>query len=280
MHLDDLFEGVTPERIATGFQFTEGPVWHPEGYLLFSDIPANTIMRMADDGTIAPWRHPSGNANGLTYDRQGRLIACEHGNRRVSITMPDGEVQPLATHYEGKRLNSPNDVVVRSDGSIYFTDPPYGVREEERELPYSGVYRISPDGALELLVDDFERPNGLAFSPNEAVLYIDDTVRRQIRAFDVSADGGLSNGRIWADMASPDAGGPDGMKVDREGNVYCTGPGGLWVFTPGGECLGVIRGPEQPANLAFGGANLDTMYLTARTSLYRLRTKIPGMPVF
>ena len=280
MQLADLFEGLEPELVQTGFLFTEGPVWHADGYLLFSDIPADTIYCVAEDHTITPWREPSGNANGLTYDRQGRLVACEHGNRRVSITMPDGDVRPLATHYEGKRLNSPNDVVVHSDGGIYFTDPPYGVREEERELPFNGVYRISPEGELTLLADDFDRPNGLAFSPNEAVLYVDDTVRRHIRAFDVDADGGLSNGRVWAEMASPDEGGPDGIKVDREGNVYCTGPGGLWVFTPGGECVGVVKGPELPANLAFGGPNLDTLYITARTSLYLLRTKIPGMPVF
>ncbi len=280
MQLCDLFETTEYQRIATDFRFTEGPVWHPEGYLLFSDIPASTIHRLEPDGSISVWRQPSGNSNGLTFDRQGRLVACEHGNRRVSVAGPDGAPQPVATHYQGKQLNSPNDVVVRSDGIIYFTDPPYGIQEAQRELPFNGVFRLMPDGELELLVDDFDRPNGLAFSPDEAVLYVDDTERRHIRAFDVAADGSLSNGRLWADMASPDAGGPDGMKVDRLGNVYSTGPGGIWVFTPDATCLGVLKGPELPANLAFGGPDLRTLYITARTSLYTLRTKVSGLPVF
>jgi gluconolactonase len=280
MSLADLFETTEFERVATGLQFTEGPVWHPEGYLLFSDIPANTIHRLEPDGALSVWRQPSGNSNGLTFDRQGRLVACEHGNRQVSVTAPDGNPQPLATHYQGQRLNSPNDVVVRSDGSVYFTDPPYGIQEAQRELPFNGVFRIAPDGALHLLADDFGRPNGLAFAPDESVLYVDDSERRQIRAFDVAADGGLANGRLWADMASPDAGSPDGMKVDSLGNVYCTGPGGLWVFTPEAHCLGVLKGPEQPANLAFGGPDLRTLYITARTSLYTLRTRVPGIAVF
>lgn len=280
MQLVDLFESIEFQRIATGFQFTEGPVWHPEGHLLFSDIPADTIYRLAPDHTVTPWRKPSGNSNGLTFDRQGRLVACEHGNRRVSLTAPNGEVQPVATHYQGKRLNSPNDVVVRSDGSIYFTDPPYGIQEDQRELGFNGLFRVLPQGDIHLMADDMGRPNGLAFSPDETVLYVDDSERRQIRAFDVAEDGSLTNGRIWADMASPDAGSPDGMKVDREGNVYCTGPGGLWVFTPDARCLGVLKGPEQPANLAFGGDDLRTLFLTARTSIYTLRTKVPGMPVF
>lgn len=280
MKLADLFETMEFQRIATGFQFTEGPVWHPTGYLLFSDIPANRINRLGPDGNVQVWREPSGNSNGLTYDRQGRLVACEHGNRRVSLTAADGTVRPLATHYRGKRLNSPNDAVVRSDGSVYFTDPPYGIQEGDRELPYNGVYCIAPDGTLALVADDFGRPNGVTLSPDEATLYVDDSERRQIRAFDVARDGSLSNGRLWADMASPDTGSPDGIKVDRDGNVYCTGPGGVWVYTPEARCLGVLKGPEQPANLAFGGDDLRTLYITARTSLYALRTTIPGMAVF
>lgn len=280
MSLADLFESTEMQRVATGFQFTEGPVWHPEGYLLFSDIPADTIYRLDADHKVTVWRRPSGHSNGLTFDRQGRLVACEHGNRRVSLTLANGEVIPLATHYKGKRLNSPNDVVVRSDGTIYFTDPPYGIEESQRELPFNGVFCLTSDGTLHLLVDDFLRPNGLAFSPDEKILYVDDSHRRHIRAFDVQEDGYLANGRLWADMASPDTGSPDGMKVDIEGNVYCTGPGGIWVFTPKAQCLGVIRGPEQPANLAFGGPDRRTLYITARTSLYILRTRIPGVPVF
>jgi sugar lactone lactonase YvrE len=280
MNLTDLFESLEVQELATGFQFTEGPVWHPAGYLLFSDIPANIIYRWEEGQPVRPWRTPSGHSNGLTYDRQGRLIACEHGNRRVSRLEPDGRVTVLASHYQGKRLNSPNDVVVRSDGSIYFTDPPYGIKPEEKELPFNGVYRISPQGDVELLVDDFDRCNGLAFSPDERTLYIDDTVRRHIRAFDVAPSGRLSRGRIFAEMVSDKEGGPDGMKLDVEGNIYCTGPGGLWVYRPDGELVGALYPPQRPANVAFGGPDRRTLFITARTSLYALRTKIPGLPVF
>jgi len=280
MPLDDLFESTTMCEVASGFQFTEGPVWMPGGYLLFSDIPASTIYRLDPGaGRAVPWRHPSGNSNGLTLDRQGRLIACEHGNRRVSRTEPDGTVTALATHYQGKRLNSPNDVVVRSDGTIYFTDPPYGIGPEEKELPFHGVYRIDPSGRLHLLSEDMDRPNGLAFSPDESVLYIDDTTRRQIRAFDVCADGALANERLFALMESDMEGGPDGMKVDVEGNIYCTGPGALWVYRPTGELVGHVVGPQRPANIAFGGADRRTIYLTSRTSVYTLRARIPGVSV-
>ena len=280
MNLTDLFESLEVQELATGFQFTEGPVWHPAGYLLFSDIPANIIYRWEEGQPVRPWRTPSGHSDGLTYDRQGRLIACEHGNRRVSRLEPDGRVTVLASHYQGKRLNSPNDVVVRSDGSIYFTDPPYGIKPEEKELPFNGVYRISPQGDVELLVDDFDRCNGLAFSPDERTLYIDDTVRRHIRAFDVAPSGRLSRGRILAEMVSDKEGGPDGMKLDVEGTIYCTGPGGLWVYRPDGELVGALYPPQRPANVAFGGPDRRTLFITARTSLYALRTKIPGLPVF
>ena len=280
MLLSDVLETTEMQKVASGFEFTEGPVWHPEGHLLFSDIPASVIYRLEPGQSATAWRTPSGNSNGLTFDRQGLLIACEHGNRRVTRTTPAGKIVCLATHYEGKRLNSPNDVVVRSDGSIYFTDPPYGVTPDEKELPYSGVYRIAPDGAMELLVDDFDRPNGLAFSPDEATLYIDDSRRRHVHAFDVLPDGSLGKGRIFAETKSEKQGNPDGMKVDVEGNIYCTGPGGIWVYEPNGELVGIVAGPEQPANLAFGGSDRKVLYVTARTSVYALRTKIPGVPVF
>lgn len=271
------------ERIAGGFGFTEGPVWRGD-HLLFSDIPRNRIVRwreLPEGPEVTTFRYPSGNSNGLTLDRQGRLIACEHGNRRVSRTEPDGTVVSLAERYEGRRLNSPNDVVVRSDGGVYFTDPPYGLRNltEGKELPFQGVYRIEPDGRLTLLVDDFERPNGLAFSPDETVLYIDDSARRHIRAFDVRPDGTLANGRVFFDMQSPDSGSPDGMKVDVQGNIFCTGPGGTWVITPAGRLLGRIITPEQPANLAWGGPDWSTLFITARTSVYRLRTATTGIRV-
>lgn len=280
MQVADLLESTEMEEVASGFQFTEGPVWHPDGYLLFSDIPASIIYRLHAGKQGVPWRTPSGNSNGLTFDRQGRLLACEHGNRRVSRSDPSGTVTSLASHYRGKRLNSPNDIVVRSDGSVYFTDPPYGVAPDERELPFSGVYRISPEGTIGLLIDDFQRPNGLAFSPDEATLYVDDTTRRQIRAFDVAEDGSLSNDRVFAHMVLDLEGGPDGMKVDREGNLYATGPGALWIYRPDGEFIGMVIGPQRPANLAFGGSDLRTLYITARTSVYALRTRIAGVSVF
>ena len=276
MELEDLFESTVWEEVGAGFQFTEGPVWHPEGYLLFSDIPPAIIYRLNPGQAATPWREESGHSNGLTFDRQGRLLACEHGNRRVSRTEADGSVVPVATQYEGKRLNSPNDIVVRSDGSIYFTDPPYGVTPEEKELAFNGVFRIAQDGELQLLVDDFDRPNGLAFSPDERTLYIDDTVRRQLRAFDVSEDGSLSNSRVFAHMESDMEGGPDGVKLDVEGNIYCTGPGALWVYEPNGRLVDVLIGPQRPANLAFGGEDRRTLYLTARTGVYTLRTKLRG----
>jgi len=278
MELKRLVESGDPERLATGFEFTEGPVWWPEGFLLFSDIPANRIYRWTPDGGAQVWRHPSGESNGLTRDLEGRLVACEHGNRRVSITDADGRVRVLAGQYAGGRLNSPNDIVVKSDGVVYFTDPPYGITPEQREQPVNGVYRILGDGTIELLVDDFDRPNGLAFSPDESILYIDDSPRRHVRAFDVRPDGTLDNSRLFADMDHPQPGSPDGMKVDAEGNVYVTGATGVWVFAPDGRHLGVIVPPERPANCAWGDDDLKSLYITAQTSLYRVRVKVPGLP--
>lgn len=279
LKLKTLVESGDPERIATGFEFLEGPVWLPEGALLFSDIPAGRIYRWKPGGTAEVWRDPSGNSNGLTLDRQGRLIACEHGNRRVSRTEADGAVVALADQYEGKRLNSPNDVVVRSDGTIYFTDPPYGIEPEQQEQPCNGVYCIRSERTVELLSDDFDRPNGLAFSPNESILYIGDSRRRHVRAFDVRADGTLSNSRVVADMDHPQPGSPDGMKVDEAGNLYVAGATGIWVFEPDGTHLGVIVTPKRPSNCAWGDADRQSLYITARTSLYRIRVKVPGLPV-
>jgi gluconolactonase len=284
MKLKSLVEAGDPEQIATGFQFTEGPVWHPDGYLLFSDIPASRIYRWAPGGSATVWRAPSGFSNGLTLDRERRLVACEHGNRRVSLAEADGLVITLADSYGGKRLNSPNDVVVKSDGTIYFTDPPYGLAPphgpsaQEQQQPCNGLYRISPDGALVLLVDDFDRPNGLAFSADESVLYVGDSPRRHVRAFDVRPDGTLANSRVFADMDHPQPGSPDGMKIDVEGHLYVAGATGVWVFEQDGACLGVIVTPERPANCAWGDADRQTLYITARTSIYRIRTKVPGLP--
>lgn len=268
------------EKVAGNFEFTEGPLWHPDGFLLFSDIPANTIYKWSAKDRVEVFRQPSGNANGNTFDRQGRLMTAEHSNRRVSRTEKDGTIVTLASEYQGKRLNSPNDLVVKSDGSIYFTDPPYGIKSEERELDFFGVYRLDTNGTLTLLVSDFVRPNGIAFSPDETKLYVNDSEAGHIRVFDIQPDGTLANGRIFAEQKDENLQGvPDGMKVDVEGNVYSTGPGGVWVFSPSGNLLGIIKVPEVPANLAWGDRDYKTLYITARNSLYRVRLKIAGVQV-
>ena len=278
MKLRSVVESGDPEQIATGFVFTEGPVWTVGGFLLFSDIPADRIYRLGPDGATEVWREPSGCSNGLTFDCEGRLVACEHGNRRVSRTELGGTVVSLADEYQGRRLNSPNDVVVRSDGIVYFTDPPYGIEPDEREQACNGVYCVLLDGSVALVADDFDRPNGLAFSPDETLLYIDDSGRRHIRAFDVRTDGTLSNSRVFADMDHPQPGSPDGMKVDEAGNLYVAGATGLWVLQPDGSHLGVIVTPERPSNCAWGDGDRKTLYVTARSSVYCLRVKIPGLP--
>ncbi len=266
------------ERVATGLQFTEGPAWHPDGYLVFSDIPADTIYRLGEKGPEV-YRRPSGNSNGLIFDRNLRLVACEHGNRRVSLTGEDGVAASLASQYEGKRLNSPNDLVEKSDGSVYFTDPPYGVRAEQRELDFQGVFRIGPDGKLTLAVRDFAMPNGLAFSPDEKVLYVADTEKDCLRAFDVKEDGSLANDRVFIRTERPERLGADGIKVDVKGNVYITAYDGVWIVSPKGEHLETIRMEERPANLAFGDADGRTLYVTARKSVYKVRVKHAGAAV-
>ncbi len=259
--------------VADGFQFAEGPIWlDTEQMLYFSDIPADTIYK--EDKTV--FRKPSGESNGLTLDGDGRLIACEHKNRRVTRTEQDGTMTVLADRYEGKRLNSPNDVVVRSDGAIFFTDPPYGVpgglEGPEAELDFSGVYRIDTDGTLVLLVDDFVKPNGLAFSPDESLLYIADTDEKHIRVFDVDAEGTLANGRVFCELPMP-----DGMKVDVRGNVWATAFDGVRIHSPEGELLHTIRCPQVPANCAFGGPDSKTFYITARTGVYQIRSTVAGI---
>jgi gluconolactonase len=270
----DLFPaGTRIERLATGFQFTEGPIWRPATRdLLFSDIPANRIYRWHPaTRQVSIFREPSGHANGLTGDRQGRLIACEHGPRRVTRTELDGSVTVLADQFEGKRLNSPNDVVVAPDGSLYFTDPPYGIRPDQQEQPLQGVYHIAPEGAVTCVVADGDRPNGLVFSPDGRHLYIDDSARYDIRIFDVNHDGSLSQGRLFYALPTTPPGPPDGMTVDGDGRLYCTGPGGVWVFTPAGEHLGSILLAEQPANCTWGDEDGRSLYITAQTSLFRVR---------
>jgi len=279
------------ERVAGGLWFTEGPVWRGAA-LLFSDIPNKRIARwrrLQEGPELTTYAR--GTSNGLTLDRQGRVLAAEHDGRRVTRVADDGSRTVLAEQFQGKRLNSPNDIVVKSDGSVYFTDPPYAVQPSApgvprpagwwtrpipgKEQPCNGVYRIAPDGTLHLVVDDFALPNGLAFSPDESVLYIDDSAHKHIRAFDVRPDGTLTNGRVLLDMASDDPGVPDGLKVDLSGNVFCTGPGGVWVCRSDGALLGRIVLPELPANLAWGEDG-RVLFLTARTSVYRLETKTRG----
>jgi gluconolactonase len=279
-------KGSKPEKIATGFVFTEGPIWDAsQGCLFFSDIPANKMRKWTEAKGAELFREPSGKSNGLTLDKQGRLIACEHANRRVSRTEKDGTVVTIADKYNGKKLNSPNDVVVKSDGSIYFTDPPYGLTAEfgnlgEQELPFQGVYRLSADGkTLTLLVDDFDKPNGLAFSPDESLLYIDDTDRSHVRVFDVKPDGTITNGRIFVELKGTEPGAVDGMKIDSEGNAYVTGPGGISIFDPSGKKLGRIDVPEVAANIAWGDKDWKTLFITGSTSLYRIRLSIQGIKV-
>lgn len=280
------------ERIGGGFTFTEGPLWCGT-HLLFSDIPNNRIVKWQEgpEGpSISTFRTPSGRSNGLTIDKQGRLLACEHLERRVSITQADGTVETLVDTYQGKRLNSPNDIVVRSDGIVYFTDPPYGLiasppsnplnGDIQSELGFNGLFRVLTDGSIELVADNFLRPNGLAFSPDEQVLYVDDTHARHIRVFDVDDDGRLTNDRVFFTyLGVTDDNGPDGMKVDVEGNLWVTGPGSTWIVSQEGDALGRIRPPEHPANVAFGGADWQTLFLTAGTSVYRMKVKVAGISV-
>ncbi|MCC7492325.1 MAG: SMP-30/gluconolactonase/LRE family protein [Fimbriimonadaceae bacterium] len=278
--LGKLVASAEAERLATGFAFTEGPLWHPDGWLLFSDIPNSRIQRWSPQTGASVFREPSGQSNGLTWDRQGRLLACEHQTRRLSRTEPDGQLTVLADRWEGRRLNSPNDVVVDRHGAIYFTDPPYGVQEPDRELRFQGVYRLSPAGQLALLADDFDRPNGLAFSPDEQTLYIDDTARMHVRAFRVDADGMLRDGRVFATFENPQRHGADGLKVDTTGRVYATGGGGCYVWEPDGTWIGSLVLPEHPANVAWGGAAGRTLFFTARSSVYRVEMNVSGVVAY
>jgi gluconolactonase len=274
-----VLETTQAERLATGFVFTEGPLWHPDGFYYFVDVRASMLYRITPGRPHEVVREKTGGGNGTTFDLQGRLILCEGDNRRVMRQAADGRFEVLVDRFDGKRLNRPNDVVCKSDGSIYFTDPGLRVPLAEREVEHAGVYRIAPDGAVSL-VADFEYPNGLAFSPDERLLYVANTRWAQyIHVLELDGDGRVLRRGIFADMSSDETDGvPDGMKVDVEGRVYCTGPGGTWVFAPDGARLGIIRTPEVPANLAFGGPDLRTLFFTARRSVYTLRAKVPGQP--
>jgi len=287
--------GARPEALATGFGFTEGPVWSPEGDLLFSDPNENTIYRWSRDGQVSVFRTKSGYAgvniseykqpgsNGLTFDPQGRLTVCQHGERRVIRIEPTGAITVLADRYEGKRLNSPNDLVYRKDGTLYFTDPPFGLPkffdDPRKELPFSGVYRVR-NGQVTLVTKDLTGPNGIAFSPDERFLYVTnwDEKKKVVMRYPVSADGSLGAGSVFFDMTgTPGEEALDGMKVDAEGHLFVSGPGGVWILSAEGKHLGTLKFPELPANMAWGDADGRMLYLTARTSLYRLRLGVPGI---
>jgi gluconolactonase len=277
--LDEILETTKAERLASGFEFTEGPLWHPDGFYFFVDIRKSLLYRLTPGQAPEVARSSTGEGNGTTFDLEGRLVICEGGNRRVTRWSADGRSEVVMDRYEGKRINRPNDVVCRSDGSIWFTDPGLRIPLAEKELAYSGVYCVNPDGRNRL-VAEFEYPNGLAFSPDERTLYVANTRWAQyIHAIELDGSGNMVRRRIFADMSSEETDGvPDGMKVDQQGRVYCTGPGGTWVFAPDGTRIGIIRTPENPANLCFGGPDLRTIFFTARTSVYTLRAKTPGQP--
>jgi len=265
------------EKVAGGFGFTEGPVWDPAGFLYFSDGPKNKIHRLYPNGkleTVIELGDPDGN----TLDRDHRLIDCASELRAVIRVTPDGHYSVLADHYEGKRFNTPNDVVIGPDGAIYFTDPTLDfTKGEQQDLPFQGVYRIAKNGDVRLLTKDLTQPNGLAFSPDGKRLYVDDTEQRNIRVYDFLPEGRLANGRIFGEEpGGGEEGVPDGMRFDGAGNLYVTGPDGIWVWDAGGHHLGTIAMPEQPANLAWGDKDYHMLYITAKTSVYRLHTRVRG----
>ena len=276
--LSDILETTDFVRVASGFVFTEGPLWHPDGFFYFVDVRSSALYRMTLGQAPQLVRKTEG-GNGTTFDMQGRLINCEGDGRRVTRTEHDGQVTTLVDRFEGKRLNRPNDVICRSDGSLLFTDPSLRVPLAEREIADAAVYRIAPDGAVSA-VANFEYPNGLALSPDERTLYVANTRWTQyIHAVELDASGAVARRRIFADMSSDATNGvPDGMKVDAAGRVFCTGTGGTWVFAPDGTRIGIIETPEVAANIAFGGPDLRTLLFTASTSVYTLRVKTPGLP--
>lgn len=298
VRLDPEFDGLVPrdarmEKIADGFTFTEGPLWRPSGVLWFSDVPGNVVRQWSPDGRVVELLRPGGydgnslpaggfiGPNGMTAGPGGSVMLCQHGNRRIAHIGPDMSVKALIDNYEGKKLNAPNDLVYRSDGTLYFTDPPYGLPRGDddpmKELPFNGVFKLS-HGKLELIIKDLTRPNGIAFSPDESALYVSnsDEKRRIWMRYDVADDGSVRNGRVFFDAtADKESGVPDGMKIDVRGNIWATAPSAVYVFSPDGRHLGTVKPPEDPANCAWGDDG-RTLYITAETGLYRLKTSVMG----
>ena len=267
------------DAVADGFSYAEGPAWHRDGYLLFADSPVNRLLRWDPEKGTSLVRAPSFGVTAIAFDREGRLLATEHQNRRISRTEPDGTIVTVVDRFEGKRLNSPNDVVVKSDGSIWFTDPPFGLpgQRDGKELDFQGVFRLDPDGRLRLLVRDMSRPNGIGLSPNGRTLYVTDSSRVHLKAFTFKPDGTVGAGRVLAKMPpwkSGVQGVPDGLTVNASGHVLVAGPGGVWVFADNGGRLGVIATPEPPSAVAFGGPDGRTLFITARTRLYRVKMTV------
>ncbi len=299
LQTDPAFDSLVPagaeiEKLASGFVFSEGPLWRPQGALWFSDVIGNVVRQWSPDGTVIEMLRPGGydgihlppggfnGPNGMTADRDGAVVLCQHGNRRIVRISRDRNVSTVVDRYEGKRLNSPNDLVFHKDGSLYFTDPPYGLpqldEDPAKELAFNGVYRLA-DGKLQLIIDDLHRPNGLAFSPDYKTLYVANSERPKMwMRYDVAAHGTVRNGRVFADVNhAPDPGVPDGMKIDALGNVYAAGPGGVWIYSAEGKHLGTIQTPETPANCAWGDDG-KSLYITAVTGLYRVKLAVPGAP--
>ena len=276
--LTDILETSAFERVATGHVFTEGPLWHPDGFFYFTDVRASKMFRVVLGQAPTLLRETIG-GNGTTFDLQGRLILCEGDARRVTRTALDGTITNLVEHVDGKQLNRPNDVICRSDGTLFFTDPSIRVPVAERGVGEGAIYRVTPDGKASM-VAFCEYPNGLALSPDERTLYAANTRwTKYIHAIEIDAAGDMVRRRVFADMSSDGTNGvPDGMKVDAAGRIFCTGTGGVWVFAPDGTKIGIVETPEVCANIAFGGPDLRTLLFTASTSVLTLRVKTPGQP--
>lgn len=260
------------DKVATGYVFAEGPAWSRDGYLVFSDVPSNKLLELKPGQKATPLRENSNGAMGNAFDAQGRLYSCETHSRRVTRADKNGKIQVIAERYEGKRLNAPNDIAIRKDGQVYFTDPAFGSEQDGRELDFYGVYRVSPRGELEVIAKSKGRPNGIAISPNGRALYVTNSDERNVRAYDLDRNGAASNERV---LISGIDGIPDGIRVDEKGNLYVAAKK-IEIYTAEGKTLGSIAMAEQPSNCAFGDEDLESLYITARTSIYRIRLNVKG----